>query len=110
MKEQPTLILASSSPRRQELLKRAGIAFETINSEVAEHAGDQLTGTELAGENAYRKARSVAERFPHRIVLGADTVVCLGTKKFGKPADLNEAVWMLEQLQGCLLYTSDAAD
>lgn len=65
-----------------------------------ERDDEELTGRELAMLNAYRKAAYVARRFPGRLVLGADTVVCLGTRKFGKPCDLDEAVRMLEHLQG----------
>lgn len=94
------LVLASRSPRRQELLRRAGLNFEVVPAPVEERDDDELTGRELALLNAYRKAVHVARRLPGRLVLGADTVVCLGTRKFGKPDNLDEAVRMLEQLQG----------
>ncbi|MDH7504253.1 MAG: Maf family protein [Verrucomicrobiota bacterium] len=95
-----SLVLASRSPRRQELLRRAGLDFEVVPAPVEERDDEELTGRELALLNAYRKAVFVARRLPGRLVLGADTVVCLGTKKFGKPCNLDEAVRMLEQLQG----------
>ncbi|HOK78127.1 MAG TPA: Maf family protein [Verrucomicrobiota bacterium] len=95
-----SLVLASRSPRRQELLRRAGLDFEVVTAPVEERDDEELTGRELALLNAYRKAVSVARRLPGRLVLGADTVVCLGTRKLGKPCDLDEAVRMLEQLQG----------
>jgi septum formation protein len=50
--------------------------------------------------NAYRKARAVAKKHPDALVLGADTLVYLGTNLLGKPASLEEAYQMLEQLQG----------
>jgi septum formation protein len=59
-----------------------------------------LTATEISQLNAYRKARAVAKKFPDALVLGADTLVYLGTTLFGKPADLAEAFEMLKQLQG----------
>ena len=59
-----------------------------------------MTARELSQVNAYRKARAVAKRFPDALVLGADTLVYLETMLFGKPATLEEAYRMLEQLQG----------
>jgi septum formation protein len=50
--------------------------------------------------NAYRKARAVAKKLPDALVLGADTLVYLETRLFGKPASLEEAYEMLERLQG----------
>ena len=61
---------------------------------------EHLTPHEICQVNAYRKARSVAKKVPDAMVLGADTLVCLGTKVFGKPKDLKEAHGMLSKLQG----------
>jgi septum formation protein len=61
---------------------------------------EQLTVREICQINAYRKARAVAKKFPDRLVLGADTLVCMGTRLFGKPADISEAERMLSELQG----------
>jgi septum formation protein len=54
----------------------------------------------VAQINAYRKARLIAKKHPDQLVLGADTVVSLGRKLFGKPGTLREAQEMLAQLQG----------
>ena len=70
-----------------------------VASEVPEVHEPQLTARELAQLNAYRKARAVAKRFPDHLVLGADTLVYLGHRLFGKPRDLAEARRMLEELQ-----------
>ncbi len=99
-KDLPPIILASESPRRAELLRQMGIAFQVAPSKAVESTHEQLTARELAQLNAYRKARSVAKRLPDALVLGADTVVALGTTLFGKPATLEEAYLILEQLQG----------
>jgi septum formation protein len=99
MKPAP-FILASASPRRSRLLADAGIKFTVISSDVAEMSGRHLSGCETARVNAYLKARAVAEQDPKAIVLGADTVVCLGARLFGKPADLKEARSMLRALSG----------
>jgi len=96
----PPLILASASPRRAELLRQLGVEFEVVPGGGSEVAHEHLSSRELCQLNAYHKARSVAKRFPDRIVLGADTLVCLGTTLFGKPADANAAEAMLRQLQG----------
>lgn len=77
-----------------------GVAFETHPSDVTEIHHEQLTAREVSQINAYRKARAVAKKCPDALVLGADTLVHLGTQLFGKPASLEEAYEMLEQLQG----------
>jgi len=96
----PRLVLASASPRRSELLRKLGIDFKTVPSTASEIHHDQITATEASKINAYRKARAVAKKFPDVLVLGADTLVYLDTRLFGKPADLEEAYLMLEMLQG----------
>jgi septum formation protein len=96
----PSLILASASPRRVELLRQLSLDFKVVPGNVPEIHHGQLTARELSQVNAYRKARAVAKKFPDALVLGADTVVCLEAALFGKPATLEEAYQMLEQLQG----------
>jgi septum formation protein len=96
----PSLILASSSPRRAELLRQLTLNFKVVPSTVEEIHHDQLSVREAAQINAYRKARSVAKKYPDTLVLGADTLVCLDLTLFGKPASLEDAYGMLEQLQG----------
>ncbi len=96
----PPLILASASPRRMELLRQLGLEFRIVPSDVPELHPQQLTAREVAQINAYRKARSVAKKFPDALVLGADTLVYLDEVLFGKPGTLEQAYEMLEQLQG----------
>ncbi len=96
----PPVILASSSPRRSELLRKLVADFTVIPSEASELHNEQLTAMEISQLNAYRKARAVAKKFPDALVLGADTLVYLGTTLFGKPSDLDDARRMLKQLQG----------
>jgi MAF protein len=100
----PRLVLASSSPRRRELLHRAGLDFELVAATGAtEIESDQLSAGELALLNALRKARAAAQRRGHRggeLVLGADTLVTLDGAIFGKPRDRSEAIAMLGRLQG----------
>lgn len=96
----PSIILASASPRRSELLKQAGVDFQVVTLPTPETHADYLSPHEICQLNAYRKARAVAKKHPDSIILGADTIVCLGATVFGKPADLSEAERMLLQLQG----------
>jgi septum formation protein len=96
----PSLILASASPRRSELLQGLGVPFQVVHSDASEVHNEELTAGEVSQVNAYRKARAVAKKFPDALVLGADTLVYLGTTLFGKPTDAEEAYRMLKQLQG----------
>lgn len=96
----PPLILASASPRRAELLRQVVFDFQVVPARVEEPPHEHLTGRELSLLHAYRKARAVAKRHPDMLVLGADTVVYLGTTSFGKPRDRAHAAEMLAQLQG----------
>lgn len=96
----PLVILASASPRRVDLLKNMGVDFQVIVSDVFEIHHDQLTAGEAAQVNAYRKTRAVAKKFPDALVIGADTLVHLNEKLYGKPASMEEAYTMLEELQG----------
>jgi nucleoside triphosphate pyrophosphatase len=96
----PLLVLASASPRRNELLRQLGVAFEVVPGTVNEIVSEAMRPSEICQLNAYRKARAVAKHCPDALVLGADTLVCLGQHIFGKPADLNQAFYMLSMLQG----------
>jgi septum formation protein maf len=96
----PMLILASKSPRRKELLKQIGIPFVVVVSDAEEVSGNSWTPAALVVENAKRKARAVAEKYPDSPVLGADTVVSSEGKIFGKPKDKDEARKMLTALSG----------
>jgi septum formation protein len=82
------------------LLRQLGVEFQVVPSEAGELHPEELTAAEVAQINAYRKARAVGKRFPDALVLGADTLVCCANRLFGKPATLEAAYEMLEQLQG----------
>ena len=94
------IILASASPRRQELLREAGISFAVHPAEVDE----ELLPGELPAVSVMRlaalKAAAVAAQHPGSLVLGADTLVVLDGKMFGKPADFADACRMLKELSG----------
>jgi septum formation protein len=96
----PPLILASSSPRRAELLAQLELKFKIMPSDATEVFDEQLSPLELCQLNAHRKARAVAKKIPDALVIGADTLVFLENEILGKPANLAEARWMLKKLQG----------
>jgi len=96
----PSVILASGSPRRSELLRQLGVAFEVIPSAAPESESEHLSPGELCSLNAYRKARHVSKHHPDALVIGMDTVVALDSKVLGKPHDMDEAFSMMRLLQG----------
>ena len=93
-------ILASASPRRRELLQQIDASFEVKVSSVEEVTGGNLAPAEIVVENAVRKAKAVAKAFPGDAVLGADTIVFLDGRVYGKPKDGEEAKAMLRALAG----------
>jgi septum formation protein len=92
------LVLASSSPRREEILDTLGIRFEVRSPEVDEALRPGETATAAARRLAEEKARAVARA--GELVLAADTVVVLGETLLGKPGDTSEAEAMLRRLSG----------
>jgi len=95
------LVLASSSPRRRQLLSEAGFAFEVAVSGAEETPPDALAGEEAAVEIARRKAAAVAKGLSGAVVLAADTIVIApGSRILGKPADRADARRMLRELSG----------
>ena len=94
------LILASSSPRRQELLQRLGVAFEIATADIDERQRPGEPPTDLVQRLAREKAQAVTARLPGRAVLGADTIVVLDGTVLGKPADAADAAAMLRRLRG----------
>jgi septum formation protein len=96
----PSLVLASSSPRRALLLSEAGFEFEIASPRVGEKFDVGLTLREVTLWNAIRKGMSIAEARPDSIVLAADTLVALDDQIIGKPAGLDEAKKMLQRLSG----------
>ncbi|MEG2605143.1 MAG: Maf family protein [Clostridia bacterium] len=92
------LVLASASPRRRELLSLYGIPFEVIPSQADECA--QGEGRERVLTIARQKCDEVAARYPSRLVLAADTLVCVNGEIMGKPKDAEDAARMLALLSG----------
>ena len=96
----PRLILASASPRRRDLLASAGYAFEVHPADIDEDDHPPMPPADLAEHLAVLKARALADRFHHDVILAADTVVALGNQSLGKPADAHAATAMLGLLSG----------
>ncbi|MGD0949133.1 MAG: Maf family protein [Candidatus Binatia bacterium] len=95
-----TLILASVSPRRRELLAASGVQFDIVPSTVAEIPQAGESPEAFAQRIAREKACDVARRRPGECVLAADTVVIAGANLFGKPKDRGDARRMLLALSG----------
>ena len=95
-----SLILASTSPRRRELLALLGIPFDVRGPSFDEQLVMGRSAIEQVQSFAQGKARSVAIQEPEAIVLGSDTVIELDHGVLGKPADPAEARAMLRRLAG----------
>lgn len=94
------LILASASPRRQELLREAGIDFAVHPAHIPEVRNPQEGPSDYAARLAQEKASKIAEQFPRAWVLGADTIVVVDGQVLEKPQDDADAARMLRMLSG----------
>ena len=94
------IVLASSSPRRRELLEKAGILFEVVVSPAEEVHDATMKPHILCELNATLKAAAVAEKRPEATVIGSDTLVFIEEIPLGKPTDMAEARAMLRRLSG----------
>jgi septum formation protein len=95
-----TIILASGSPRRKNLLRKIGFTFEIHSSKVSEDYKVQWSPTKIAETLAVRKAKSVAQNYGNALIIGADTIVAFHDKILEKPTSHSEATTMLQQLSG----------
>jgi septum formation protein len=96
----PRLILASTSPRRRELLTQAGFIFDVLPADIDETRWVGEDAAAYVERLALEKAKAVHALHPHATVLGADTTVVLDAEILGKPSDLLEAERMLRALSG----------
>ncbi len=94
------IILASSSPRRQELLRQLGIPFRIQVASVDETVEGDMPPGQLVETLSLRKARAVSGGLESGLVIGSDTVVTMGDKILGKPVNKEDALEMLESLRG----------
>ncbi|MEY5069385.1 MAG: Septum formation protein Maf [Bacteroidota bacterium] len=96
----PPLILASKSPRRQELMKLLGLDFRIVLKEVEESYPESLSPVEVALYIAEKKAKAFDEEISNEIVITADTLVCVEGQILGKPENEAHAFEILSQLSG----------
>ena len=99
MKFNRRVVLASSSPRRREILEKLGISFDVIPSN-ADESGVDGSADETVMILAKRKAENVAEKLNDSLVIGCDTLVALENDVFGKPESTAQAEEMLSRLSG----------
>ena len=94
------LVVASASPRRQELLRNAGIPFDVQPAHIPEDPRPGEQAKDFAERLAREKALAVAKQRPQDVVLGADTVVVVDGQILGKPTDSADAARILRMLSG----------
>ena len=94
------LILASASPRREQLMNQIGLEFSVIPSDVIEDFSLALPPEAFTEHWAREKAKYVAENTPDTMVIGADTIVVLDNKILGKPKNIKDSFSMLQSLSG----------
>ena len=95
-----TIILASASPRRKQLLKQLGLDFKVIPSELEEKLNPRLQPRKQVEVLSQQKAEDIAAKVKNAIVIGADTMVALNNELIGKPKDEKEAKRILKRLSG----------
>ncbi len=97
---QRKIILASTSPRRKEILAKTGLVFEVQASDYQEDMTLKMSPEKLVEYLSRGKAENVALRNPNAIIIAADTFVVFNNKKLGKPKNRDEAKKMLMMLSG----------
>lgn len=94
------IILASSSPRRKELLKKAGLKFKIVPSSFNEEIKQNLTPVKLVKSLSLQKAKNVAKKEKNAIIIAADTIVLFNNQIIGKPKNKTHARQILQKLSG----------
>ena len=94
------LLLASTSPRRRELLELLGVPFRIVPPNCEETLSPHFSPSEQTRQLARDKAQSVATQHPQALVMGSDTVIEIDGKLLGKPDNMQEAETMLRHLRG----------
>jgi septum formation protein len=100
LEQKRTIVLASASPRRKELLEKIGLKFQVDPSDFPENLRQDLPPEGLVKFNSIGKASSVAVKYPDAIIISADTIGVLNDRIIGKPHTAEEAVKMLQSLCG----------
>lgn len=113
-----SVILASNSPRRKELLKLLDLDFTINASDICEDLKEGLSNEELVMDLAFQKAAEILKDNKNSLVLGFDTLVILDGKPLGKPIDRKNGFQMLKSLSGrkhrvltgCAILTDESSD
>lgn len=95
-----SIILASQSPRRRELMLLLDVPFSSENPQIEEEIDPSLSLFRAIEKIAIDKAKDVFQRHPNAIVIGSDTVVVINDLILGKPTDADDAIRMLKLLSG----------
>jgi len=104
MEKTRPVILASTSPRRKELLEKAEINFKVVESNFTEHFNPKLDPRKQAENLSLEKAKAVYENNKNSIIIAADTLVVCEGKILGKPKDEEDAKKILKFLNGKMHY------
>jgi len=94
------IILASSSPRRKQLLEQIGLTFEVHSSDIEEILDKTLKPRQQVESLSKQKADAVAKKFKNAVIIAADTMVALDGEVYGKPKDKADAMHMLKKFSG----------
>jgi len=94
------IILASTSPRRKELLEKIGLKFKIVPSNYEEDMNLKMKPLALAKFLSKGKAEEVAKKYKNHVIIAADTFVALGDELLGKPHKVSEAEKMLRKISG----------
>ena len=94
------IILASGSPRRKQLLEQIDLEFEVVPSQIYEDFSLNLSPTDFVEYYAQEKAKDVANSYPDKWVIGADTIVVFESDTLGKPKNEKDSFQMLKRLSG----------
>ena len=94
------IILASGSPRRKQLLEQIDLEFEVVPSQIYEDFSLNLSPTDFVEHYAQEKAKDVANSYPDKWVIGADTIVVFESHILGKPKNEKDSFQMLKRLSG----------
>ena len=94
------IILASASPRRKEILGNTNLKFEVIKSDIDEVILPEESPCQVVMRLAYEKSMDIAYNNKNKLIIGADTIVCLDNIILGKPKDKLDAIEMIKKLSG----------
>lgn len=97
------IILASTSPRRKQLLKQIGLKFKVVSSDYEEDMNIKMKPKKLAMHLSLGKAENVAKKYKNDIIIAADTFIILEDKLLGKPYTKKQAIKTLKMISGKIL-------